>query len=88
MAGCRSTRRPPRPWPAAGTGDVLAGVIASLLAQGLDPFDAAVAGAWLHGRAGELCAERIGPAGVLAERCRRRPARSSTRSHVKRERET
>jgi NAD(P)H-hydrate epimerase len=50
----------------AGTGDVLAGVIASLLAQGLDPFDAAVAGAWLHGRAGELCEERIGKAGVLA----------------------
>jgi NAD(P)H-hydrate epimerase len=50
----------------AGTGDVLAGVIASLLAQGLAPFDAAVAGVWLHGRAGELCAERIGPVGVLA----------------------
>jgi NAD(P)H-hydrate epimerase len=50
----------------AGTGDVLAGVIASLLAQGLDPFDAAVAGAWLHGRAGELCEARIGKAGVLA----------------------
>ena len=50
----------------AGTGDVLAGVIASQLAQGLDPFDAAVAGAWLHGRAGEICEERIGKAGVLA----------------------
>ena len=49
-----------------GTGDVLAGVIASLLAQGLAPFDAALAGAWLHGRAGEICAERIGLAGVLA----------------------
>ncbi len=50
----------------AGTGDVLAGIIASLLAQGLTPFDAAVAGAWLHGRAGEVCEERIGKAGVLA----------------------
>jgi NAD(P)H-hydrate epimerase len=49
-----------------GTGDVLAGTIASLIAQGVAPFEAAVAGAWLHGRAGELCAERIGPAGVLA----------------------
>lgn len=50
----------------AGTGDVLAGVIASLLAQGVDPFAAAVAGAWLHGRAGEICEARIGKAGVLA----------------------
>ncbi|MFP4321752.1 MAG: bifunctional ADP-dependent NAD(P)H-hydrate dehydratase/NAD(P)H-hydrate epimerase [Anaerolineales bacterium] len=36
----------------AGTGDVLAGVISGLLAGGLDPYDAAVAGVWLHGRAG------------------------------------
>ena len=50
----------------AGTGDVLAGVIGSLIAQGLAPFDAAVAGVWLHGHAGEICAERIGLAGVLA----------------------
>ncbi|HUS17445.1 MAG TPA: NAD(P)H-hydrate dehydratase [Chloroflexia bacterium] len=50
----------------AGTGDVLAGVIAGLLAQGLTPFDAAVAGAYLHGHAGELVAEELGDAGVLA----------------------
>jgi hydroxyethylthiazole kinase-like uncharacterized protein yjeF len=50
----------------AGTGDVLAGCIAGLLAQGLDPFASACVGAWLHGQAGLLCADEIGPAGVLA----------------------
>ena len=40
------------PWLAtAGAGDVLAGLIGSLLAAGLDPWDAAAAGAWLHGDA-------------------------------------
>lgn len=38
----------------AGTGDVLSGVIAALVARGLDPFHAAAAGAWLHGRAAAL----------------------------------
>jgi hydroxyethylthiazole kinase-like uncharacterized protein yjeF len=46
----------------AGTGDVLAGVLGGLLAQGLDPFDAASAGAWMHGDAGL----RAGP-GLTAE---------------------
>ncbi len=41
----------------AGTGDVLAGVIVSLLAQGVEPAKAAIAGAWLHGYAGEEAAE-------------------------------
>ena len=50
----------------AGTGDVLAGVITGLLAQGLSPFHAACLGAWLHGRAGELCEQQIGLAGVVA----------------------
>ena len=37
----------------AGTGDVLSGIIGALLAQGVDALEAAVAGAWLHGRAAE-----------------------------------
>ncbi len=47
-----------------GSGDVLAGVIGSLLAQGLEPFDAAAVGVWLHGRAGDLAAEELGEYGM------------------------
>jgi len=51
----------------AGTGDVLAGAIAGLLAQGLAPYDAAVAACYLHGLAGGLAAETLGStAAVLA----------------------
>jgi NAD(P)H-hydrate epimerase len=51
----------------AGTGDVLAGAIAGLLAQGLGPYAAAVAGTYLHGRAGLLAAHALGTtASVLA----------------------
>lgn len=51
----------------AGTGDALAGLIAGLLAQGLHPYDAAVAGAYIHGRAGLLAARKLGTtASVLA----------------------
>lgn len=55
---------PPAPaWLASGgTGDVLAGVVAAMLARGLDAFEAACAAAWVHGRA----AERAGP-GLIAD---------------------
>jgi NAD(P)H-hydrate epimerase len=49
-----------------GTGDVLAGVIGSLLAQGVAPFDAARLGVYLHGLAGDAVRERMGDAGLLA----------------------
>ena len=49
-----------------GTGDVLAGTIGGLLAQGLAPFDAARLGVYLHGNAGELVRDRLGDAGLLA----------------------
>lgn len=50
----------------AGSGDVLTGVVAALLAQGLTPFDAARLGAHLHGLAGDLAAREIGPVGMMA----------------------
>ena len=50
----------------AGTGDVLSGVIAAMLARGLEPEQAACAGVWLHNRAGQLAAERHGADGVIA----------------------
>lgn len=49
----------------AGTGDILAGLIVGLLAQGLKPFDAAVGGAFIHGCAGELLGKRA-PRGTMA----------------------
>ena len=48
-----------------GSGDLLAGIIVSLLAQGLAPLEAAAAAAWLHGAAGDLCAQQIGQYGLL-----------------------
>ncbi len=50
----------------AGTGDVLAGVIAGLLAQDLNAFDAASLGVWLHAKAGENVKSELGDAGMVA----------------------
>ena len=48
------------PWLAsAGTGDVLAGLIAAMRARGLDAFDAASAGVWIHGRAAEIARPQL-----------------------------
>lgn len=50
----------------AGSGDVLAGVIVSLLGQGLAAYEAAVLGTYLHGAAGELARQALGEAGLLS----------------------
>lgn len=50
----------------AGTGDVLAGVIGGLIAQGANPYDAARAGVYIHGMAGRNLEESMGPAGAIA----------------------
>jgi NAD(P)H-hydrate epimerase len=49
-----------------GMGDVLSGVIAALLARGADPLDAACAGVYLHGLAGDLLRDEIGDIGLTA----------------------
>lgn len=48
-----------------GSGDVLAGILVSLLGQGLKPLTAAACGVWLHGAAGDLCAQELGQYGML-----------------------
>ncbi|ODU55558.1 MAG: NAD(P)H-hydrate dehydratase [Clostridium sp. SCN 57-10] len=48
-----------------GSGDVLAGVIASLLAQGVPGARAAAAGVWLHGAAGRIACDKLGEHGML-----------------------
>ena len=51
----------------AGTGDVLSGIIGSLLAQGMEPFEAAWAGVVIHARAGCLAEKNYGTRSVIAE---------------------
>lgn len=48
-----------------GSGDVLAGMVSSLLGQGIVPLEAAAAAAWLHGAAGDRCAEKLGQYAML-----------------------
>jgi NAD(P)H-hydrate epimerase len=50
-----------------GTGDVLAGLLGALLAQGMAPFPASCLAVHAHGRAGDLVARRLSPAGLCAE---------------------
>jgi NAD(P)H-hydrate epimerase len=50
----------------AGTGDVLTGVIAALVAQRLPPFDAARLAAWVHGRAGDVATAEFGRVSMTA----------------------
>jgi ADP-dependent NAD(P)H-hydrate dehydratase len=49
-----------------GSGDVLGGLIAALLGQGMAPFDAAQLGVYLHGRAGDLARDRLGEVSLIA----------------------
>ncbi|MDR0713535.1 MAG: NAD(P)H-hydrate dehydratase [Bacteroidales bacterium] len=50
----------------AGSGDVLTGIIAALLAQGWPPVKAACAGVWIHGSAGDLSAKKYGEQAMIA----------------------
>ncbi|MEM9376486.1 MAG: NAD(P)H-hydrate dehydratase [Pseudomonadota bacterium] len=51
----------------AGTGDVLSGLIAGLAAQGMPPFEAACAGVWLHGSAGQRIGAGLIPQDIIAD---------------------
>lgn len=48
-----------------GSGDLLSGIIVSLLGQGIEPLTAAACAAWLHGAAGNICARKLGQYGML-----------------------
>ncbi len=66
----------------AGAGDVLTGMIGALLAQGIEPLDAACGAVFLHGRAGDLAAEELTPEAMTARDLAGRigPALRATRS--------
>ena len=49
-----------------GTGDVLSGIIGGLMAQGSDPYSAAVTGVYVHAAAGRRISDRLGDSGLLA----------------------
>lgn len=48
-----------------GSGDILAGMIVSLLGQGIAPLEATACAAWIHGAAGDLCAQEMGQYGMI-----------------------
>ena len=50
----------------AGSGDVLAGIIGSFVAQGLPPWQAAVSGVYIHSSAGDMAAKKLGEHGMIA----------------------
>jgi hydroxyethylthiazole kinase-like uncharacterized protein yjeF len=50
----------------SGSGDTLSGIISGLLARGASPLQSAVWGVYVHGRAGDQLARRVGPLGFLA----------------------
>lgn len=62
-----------------GTGDVLTGLIAALLGQGMPPFEAAQFAAYLHGLAGDMAAEELSSAGLIASDLPRYVAKAWTR---------
>ena len=57
----------PPPFITAGTGDVLAGMIGAMFAQKFDMVEATLSAVWLHGRAGEIAAEKLTDYGVTPE---------------------
>lgn len=61
---CRNTTGNPG-MAVGGSGDMLAGMIVSLLGQGMGPLEAAECAVWLHGAAGDLCQKELGQYGML-----------------------
>ena len=61
---CRNTTGNPG-MAVGGSGDMLAGMIVSLLGQGMGPLEAAECAVWLHGAAGDLCQKELGQYGLL-----------------------